>query len=323
MHRIGIVVGAVSLFLTVGAAAVPAEPVGGPPDPPPEQPAVVRQAASPRVPVAVSHRGAAGHAPENTIAGIETARELGAAVVEVDVQRTADGELVLMHDATLTRTTDVREVFPDKDSYEVGDLTLEEIRELDAGSWFSPSFEGERVPTLEEALERLEELELGLFLEIKEPERHPGIEEDVADELRDHGDRLHGSTPEGERALVVQSFDWEVVRRSHDLLPSVPHALLGRVPENRIAEFTWAEMINPEHTSIDASYVEQVHRHGLETMPYTVNERSDMDAVLNRGVDGFITDYVDTAQEAIADFVGARRAHRSVDEVIAPLVAVH
>ncbi|PDP89064.1 glycerophosphodiester phosphodiesterase [Glycomyces fuscus] len=300
MQRIGIVVAAVSFFVVTSASASSAIQDADPRWSGVPRPAANEHTTSERPLIAVSHRGASGHAPENTLAALDAADRLGAETVEVDVQRTEDDVLVLMHDTTLERTTDVEEVFPDRGSYDVRDFTMEEIRRLDAGAWFDSSFDGEAVPTFAEALDRMEELDLNLFLELKKPELYPGIEQEITDELTERGTWLEPN-PSGEpRRLVVQSFDWESVRRSRDLLPSVPHALLGRVPESRIAEFDWAQMINPNHTTIDAAYVRRVHEAGMEIMPYTINERSRMDTVLGWKVDGFITDYPDVGQEAIA-----------------------
>ncbi|ADH66023.1 MULTISPECIES: glycerophosphodiester phosphodiesterase [Nocardiopsis] len=301
MQRIGIVVAAVSFFVVTGASASSATQDADPRWSDVTRSAVIEYTTTSERPlIAVSHRGASGHAPENTLAALDAADRLGAETVEVDVQRTKDDVLVLMHDTTLERTTDVEEVFPDRGSYEVGDFTMEEVRRLDAGAWFDSSFDGEPVPTFAEGLDRMEQLDLNLFLELKEPGLYPGIEQEIADELTGRGTWLEPN-PDGEpRRLVLQSFDWESVRRSKDLLPSVPHALLGRVPESSIDEHDWAQMINPNHTTIDAAYVERVHEAGMEIMPYTINERSRMDTVLGWKVDGFITDYPDVGQEAIA-----------------------
>lgn len=322
MHRIGIVVGAVSLVLAVSAPiAASAAPAPGfdPLGTVTEKPVIVQHAAPRRPLIAVSHRGAAGHAPENTLAGLDAARRLGAQTVEVDVQRTKDGELVLLHDVTLTRTTDVEEVFPKRTSHLLADYTLEEVRRLDAGSWFSADFEGERVPTLREALMRMEALDLNLFLEIKEPARYPGIEKEITAELRRRSTWLEHNPPWEPRRLVVQSFDWESVRSSKRMLPSVPHALLGRVPEARLEEFTWAHMVNPNHTTINAAYVDLLHEHGFETMPYTVNTRAGMDTVLRNGADGFITDYPEAGQRAIRDFLGEKSGGAPEQSVLPPV----
>lgn len=300
MPRFGIVVAAVSFVVAVSTSTASAAQVSEQPDPKRGVSVSVEYAAPDRPLIAVAHRGASGYAPENTLASFDAAGRLGARTVEFDVQRTSDDVLVLMHDTTLERTTDVEEVFPDRSPYRVADFTMAEIRRLDAGSWFDSSFEGEAVPTFEEALDRLEALDLNLFLELKEPKLYPGIEKEIAAELSGRDGWLGTAASRRPDRLVVQSFDWEVVRRSKELLPSVPHALLGRVPESQISQYTWAQMINPNHTTIDKAYVKRVHDAGLTIMPYTINDRSRMDTVLGWGVDGFITDFPDVGQEAIA-----------------------
>ena len=142
MRRVGFVVGAVSVCLVVGggsALALPV-PVLHPQERAEENPVTVQHPSPDRPLIAVAHRGASGHAPENTLAALNTAKRLGARTVEIDVQLTSDDEIVLMHDTTLERTTNATEVFPDRDSYEVGDFTLEEVEKLEAGSWFDPVF---------------------------------------------------------------------------------------------------------------------------------------------------------------------------------------
>ncbi|MCT2584610.1 glycerophosphodiester phosphodiesterase [Actinophytocola gossypii] len=250
----------------------------------------------------VAHRGASAYAPENTLAAVVAAADLGASVVEIDVQRTADGELVLMHDTDLVRTTDAEEVFPGRDSYDVVDFTSAEVDRLDAGSWFDPSFAGEPVPTLAEALDLMRKRKVALLLEVKAPARYPGIELDIADELARHPWWLKPSPPGKVHRLVVQSFDWESMRRSQDLLPDVPHGLLGRVDEADIPTYaTWADQINPSHTTADAAYVSAVQEAGLEVFVYTVNDADDMRAQIENGVDGIITNYPDVLLDVIAE----------------------
>ena len=133
----------------------------------------------------IAHRGASGEVAENTLAAVRRAVELGADMVEIDVRRSKDGALVLMHDATLTRTTDVERVFPRRARWHVGDFTYDELRRLDAGSWRSPAFAGEPVATLAEVLDVIGASRTGLLLELKSPELYPGIVGDVAAQLRD------------------------------------------------------------------------------------------------------------------------------------------
>ena len=316
MHqRIGFIVGAVTFSLSVFASpALAAPPTSAPQgDVPTEERRLSLRVAAPpqqtppsRPIIAVSHRGAAGTAPENTLAAIDEGHRLGAETVEVDVQLTDDEQLVLMHDTTLERTTDVTEVFPGRDPYRVGDFTLAELKRLDAGSSFGPGFAGEPVPTLGEALDRLREHDMNLLLEVKEPGIHPGIEHQIAVELARRPHWLVPNAPDEPHRLVVQSFDWESTEHSKELLPSVPHGLLGLVPEEEITDYTWAHQINPGHATIDADYVAAVQGAGLEIMPYTINDAGGMRRVLEMGVDGFITDFPEIGQGAIEGFLEGR-----------------
>ncbi|GLU47792.1 glycerophosphodiester phosphodiesterase [Nocardiopsis ansamitocini] len=251
--------------------------------------------------VAVAHRGASAYAPENTIAAIDEARARGARTVELDVQQTKDGALVLVHDTTLVRTTDVKKVFPGRSSYRVSDFTLAQIRRLDAGAWFDPAYAGERVPTLKQGLERLRRHRLSLLLELKSPASYPGMTEQVAKLLRsEQWWTGPGATARGR--LVVQSFDHEATYLSHTLLPGVAHGVLGKVPREQIADYaTWVDQINPNHTSIDAAYVRAVHDEGVEVFVYTVNEPAQMRSAIAKGVDGIISDRPDVLLKVIGE----------------------
>lgn len=248
--------------------------------------------------VNTAHRGAMGYAPENTLAAFRLGADQGADLVESDVQRSKDGVLVLMHDITLSRTTDVEQVFPDRAPWRVRDFTYEEIKQLDAGSWFSEEYAGERVPTMTEMVKVLRRTRAGILMELKSPALYPGIEAQVAEELA----RFRGYVRSAVRAerLVVQSFDWESMARYHEVQPSVPVGLLGRPAEALLPDLaTWADQINPSFRSFDAAYVDTVHDLGMEVHTYTVNQPSDMHLVLDRGVDGVITNFPDVLEEVL------------------------
>lgn len=238
----------------------------------------------------VAHRGSSGAAPENTIAAVRVAIAQKSGVIENDIQRTSDGELVIVHDVTLARTTDVEQVFPDRAPWNVGDFTLAEVKQLDAGSWFAPEFAGERVPTLEEWVNAVGQ-QAGMLLEPKAPELYPGIETDLDKELR--------SLPVFNRALkadrvVVQSFNHQWLRVYKDLAPDVTVGLLygGRPTADDIAAAaTWAEQVNPALGAIDESTVDQIHASGMEAHVWTVNAGQDMRRAINWEVDGIITNY--------------------------------
>jgi glycerophosphoryl diester phosphodiesterase len=138
----------------------------------------------------LAHRGSSAYAPENTLAAFRLAVEQRADWLELDVQQTRDGQLVAFHDLRVERTTDGRGA--------LRDLTLADLRTLDAGKWFGPEFAGERVPTFDEVLSLAREAGIRLFPEVKDPRFYPGIEERLAAALRAH---------EYEERAIVQSFD--------------------------------------------------------------------------------------------------------------------
>lgn len=122
----------------------------------------------------VAHRGACGDHPENTLAAIRAALALGVDSIELDVQRSRDGALVLIHDTTLTRTTDAKRLFPRRAPWNVADFDYDELILLDAGAWKGPFFAGERIPTLDQAIDLVRTSSTGLLLELKAPALYPG-----------------------------------------------------------------------------------------------------------------------------------------------------
>lgn len=129
----------------------------------------------------------------------------GADVVENDIQRTADGALVIVHDTTLARTTNVEDLFPERAPWNVRDFTLVEIKQLDAGSWFAPRFAGQRVPTLAEWVHAVGR-QSGMLLDAKAPELYPGIETDIDTELRSLSEFTHALR---NGRVMMQSFNPE------------------------------------------------------------------------------------------------------------------
>ncbi|SEM51909.1 glycerophosphodiester phosphodiesterase [Nonomuraea pusilla] len=244
---------------------------------------------------AVAHRGASAYAPENTVAAVELAAAQGADMVEVDVQETRDHQLVLMHDTTLARTTDVESVHPGLSPWRVADLTLAQIRRLDAGSWFGRQYAGQRVPTLAEVLDVAGDAGVGLLVELKDPRLHPGVEERLAAELRRDPAWLRDGR------LVVQSFDWASMQTFHRLLPGVPVGLLGRAPTSRLAELArYADQVNPPYETLSAEYVKLVHQAGLRVFAWTVDSPDAMRRMIAYGVDGVITNRPRVLREVLS-----------------------
>lgn len=232
----------------------------------------------------VAHRGATGYAPENTMAGFDLAVKMKADYIEIDLQRSKDGKLVVIHDTTVDRTTD--------GTGKVGDLTFEQLRSLDAGSWKAEQFAGEQIPTFEEILDRYHG-KIGILIELKAPELYPGIEEQVAAALKERN--LH--KPQNEK-IILQSFNFESMKKMDKLLPKVP---IGVLTSNRshttaeaLQEFsTYADWFNPSYGIVTEELVNQVHALDMQIGSWTVRSQEAADFLFDMGVDAIITDYPD------------------------------
>nr|WP_101845627.1 glycerophosphodiester phosphodiesterase family protein [Halobacillus sp. Marseille-P3879] len=233
----------------------------------------------------IAHRGASGYAPENTMAAFDKAFNMKADMFEIDVQMSKDGELVVIHDTTVDRTTD--------GTGKVGDLTYDELQQLDAGSFFGEEFAGEKIPTLGEVLDEYKG-KIGILIEMKSPSLYPGIEEKIAEELK----KRNLDKPNNDK-IIVQSFEHNSVQAFHSILPDVPVGVLlsysgdGISNEQMIEFSSYAEYVNPNMAMIDTELVERIHEYGMQTHPWTVRDQESADYLLEVGADGIITDYPD------------------------------
>lgn len=242
-------------------------------------------------PANVAHRGASANAPENTLAAFRAAAARGADLFELDVQLTKDGKPVIIHDTTLARTTNVEKVFPSKKPWRVRDFTLAQIRRLDAGSWYSPTYKGQRVPTLGGTLRAMNGSGMDLLMEVKSPSLYPGIDKKIVAELRANPGWL------GSDRVIVQSFDWSFVRDFHRSRPNIPTGLLGTPSKNGLAAVSkYADYVNPSYRDVTSGYVTNVHRHGMKLFAWTVNDPATMRRIINTGADGIITNKPGTLQ---------------------------
>ena len=271
--------------------------------------------------ILVAHRGASAYAPEHTLDSYQLALKQGADFVEQDLQITRDGVLVCLHDLTLERTTNVKEIFPTRSREElvagiparrwyVSDFTLRQIKRLDAGSWFDVKFKGAQVPTFQEAID-LVRGKAGLYPETKAPEvysqRGFDMERLVLDVLRKN--RLDKLSAARHTPVIIQSFSPESLRRlSGTLRTKLPLVLLvGDEARARwltaagLAESKqFASGIGPAKALVDKSLVMQAHALGLSVTPYTFrslntgrfkNVREEMSYYLyDLGVDALFTD---------------------------------
>jgi glycerophosphoryl diester phosphodiesterase len=231
------------------------------------------------LPPLIGHRGAKDHAPENTLASIREAARQGASWVEVDVKLTADGHPVLMHDAALDRTTD--------GSGPMAATPLSAVRALDAGSWFSAEFAGERVPTLEETLDLVLELGLSIDLEIKPC---PGRERETAEVALAVAGRVW---PAGRPAPLVTSFAMDALEAALRVRPDWPRGVLfGERPADwaeRAARLGAAVLIG-DQGRLTAGAVREMRSTGRPVLSYTVNDPDRAAELLDWGVDAVFTD---------------------------------
>ncbi|MBG6216945.1 glycerophosphoryl diester phosphodiesterase [Arthrobacter sp. CAN_A6] len=241
-------------------------------------------------PILIGHRGAAGTAPENTVAAFEDGRTSGADFFEIDVQLSADGVPFLFHDDTPARTTNVEEVFPERANNPITSFTWNELQQLDAGSYFDERYEGERIPHLDDAA-KVATANTGVYIEIKSPVNSPGVEQLVADELR--------TNPKWQQLvaghkLQVLGFDEASNRKFAQVAPEIElQQLSGVVPGPAVLE-SWTEFADSVGTNyrvLSAQNVADVKAAGLVLGVYTVNSPEAVQASLALGVDAITTDF--------------------------------
>jgi len=240
------------------------------------------------LPPVIGHRGAAGRAPENTLAGLRQAKVLGCSWVEFDVRLTGDGVPVLCHDPKLDRTTD--------GSGLVSARSFSAIRDCDAGAWFSPGFAGERVPTLDEGLTLAAELDLAANIEIKsEPGRDYATAAAVAATLRGLGNRAP--------PVLVSSFQLPAVAAIRALAPHVARGVLFHiVPRGwaRTAHHLGCAAIGADHRRLWPGRVAAVRDAGYKLMAYTVNDPARARLLYAWGVTSVFSDVPDIILRASA-----------------------
>jgi len=231
-----------------------------------------------RLPWVIAHRGASAVAPENTMAAFRRAVEMGAECIETDLHLSRDGRLIIHHDTTLNRTTSGDGL--------VKNYKFNELRQLDAGKWFSKEFAGERMPTMEELLDFAGQADLSLYLEIKGGAGY-GVERAVISALRGRKES---------KAAVVLCFDGSVLDRIHQLDRLLMTGLLFESDgEDMVKEAVrvGARQIGPRGDCVTPELVSDAHRRGLKVITWTINEAAQMRALAAIGVDGIITNHPD------------------------------
>jgi glycerophosphoryl diester phosphodiesterase len=231
------------------------------------------------LPRVIGHRGAAAVAPENTLTGLRRAHALGCHWVEFDVRLTGDGELILLHDDRLERTTNTRG--------KAREIPSSTIRQCDAGTWFDPSFAGERVPTLAEAVALLSELGLGANVELKSG-RDNAIETGVA-----AADLLARLWPQHLPAPLISSFFADALEAARHRAPTIARGLiLHRAAGGRWrrAEALDCATVNVDHRFLRPAIVAQIRAAGYSVLAYTVNDAARAHELFAAGVCSVFSD---------------------------------
>jgi glycerophosphoryl diester phosphodiesterase len=237
--------------------------------------------------ILVAHRGASGYAPENTL---RKAIELGANYLEIDVHQSKDNHVVAIHDFDVDRTTD--------GSGDVKDLTIDEIKELDAGSWFNPKFAGTKIPTLQEVIDILNE-NVKLIIEVKGgSEEYPGIEESIVSIVKEN---------KVESQVILKSFSLDVLERFKHLVPEIPrlYVFVLHFSDINLTLDKWIDFTdiydNPAEVQyfqahrwfISRSLIVEAHANSIKIIVWNVNTIEEIEAMLQLGIDGIETDYPD------------------------------
>ncbi|MBB4825400.1 glycerophosphoryl diester phosphodiesterase [Sporosarcina luteola] len=240
---------------------------------------------APQEMISVAHRGASAYAPENTRAAFQKGVDMQADYLECDVHLSIDDELIVMHDDKVDRTTDGK-------GY-IRNMTLAELKTLDAGKQFGQAFSGEEIMTLQELIEEFYD-EVGLVIEVKNPTNYPGIEEKVVQVLEQYDDLSR---------IIIQSFDVESMKKIHTLLPDVQIAILMRPTDSfmtskKIEEYSaFASYINFNVSFTNKRMVDLVHKHGSKVLVWSKKDRRLIWKAQKYGVDGIISDFSERPEE--------------------------
>lgn len=236
----------------------------------------------------IGHRGASADAPMNTLPAFELAAEQGADGIELDVHRSKDGHAVIVHDFTVDKTTNGTGI--------VTEMTLDELKSLDAGSWFSKAFKDVRIPTLDEVFEAVGQ-RLYVNVEIKsESQETDGVEQLVADVIARY---------QMQQRVIVSSFNPLTLMRFRQIMPEVLIGFLhapGSVIDTRAImeqlELAY-EADHPHESVIDAAYMQWARERGYRVNTWTVNDPQRAQALRDLGVDAVITDKPGALRQAL------------------------
>ena len=224
-------------------------------------------------PTVMAHRGLSADAPENTLYAFSDAISVGADFIELDVQQTRDGVLVVMHDSNLKRTTGVNK--------DIWDVDYADIQNLDAGSWFDPAYANARIPTLEETLQFVDK-RAKLNIEIK-PTKHgtDTLEQDVAELITQY---------QYTDACYVTSFSYGSLKKVKEVNPEIRTGYLMSVAYGQFYSLKYADAFSLNKVFVTSQVVNAAHQQGKQIFAWTVNSMSEVRSLCNLHVDSIITD---------------------------------
>ncbi len=225
-----------------------------------------------RTAVVTAHRGDSKHAPENTLAAFDLAIKNGADVIELDVRETKDGKIIVTHDKNLKRTTGI-------DAY-VEDLTYGEIRQFDAGSWFSEEYKGEQIPTLREAIELIKG-RAKLNIELKPDVQNKHLEESVAELIEEYD--LY-------KKCVVTSLNYKSIKKIKEIDSRIETVYVMSAAGGNYYDLKYADNYSINYRFIDDQVMRNCKQRGKEVYAWTVNSSEELESVMMVGVDNVITD---------------------------------
>ena len=240
-----------------------------------------------------AHRGASGYAPENTLSAVKKALEIGVDRIEIDVQQTADGVVVLLHDKTLNRTTSGKG--------KVGKLTYKDLKDVKAYGAFEADFPDEPIPTLNQVFELLDGT-TEFVIEIKAGNKtYPGIEDNVANIIKKH---------KAEKWALVHSFNDQVLNHLHQNHPEIRLQKLFvsysgglmldfKLHAVKLAEYQFVEAFGISLSAAKKKLIDRIHALDKKVHVWTVNKEDDMKKLIDLGVDGIITNYPDKANQLV------------------------
>lgn len=238
-----------------------------------------------------AHRGASGYCPENTLSSFIKAIELGCDGIETDVQMTSDGELVLIHDEKVNRTTNGKGF--------VKDYTLKDLKKLDAGSWYDKKFRKETIPTAVELLTLAKEKNIRINFELKNGiVLYPDLEKKIIDLIYKYG---------MEHNVIFSSFNHYSMFHCKEISSEIKTALLygeGLYKPNMYCKSVKADAIHPDFHAINDGIIKDCNKDAVMVNAWTVNDEETMKRLISYGIDGIITNYPDKLRSIILQEIG-------------------